>query len=967
MHEAQRIGEALSAIPTHDRDTWVRMGMAVKASLGEDGFDVWDQWSQRDETYNERDARAVWKSIKPNGRVTGGTLFFEAQRHGYRPSNGEGKPTADEIEAERRARAERRAKADAEQAKRQAIAAQQAAAIWAQSEPAAPDHPYLVRKGIKTHGARQDAKGRLVIPRLDCSGAIHSLQFISGDGSKKYLTDGAAKGHFFIIGSERQMANPLCIAEGFATAATIHEATGYPVAVAFDAGNRRPVAQALAGHFSDDPIIVCGDDDHRTKGNPGRAKAIEAAKAVGALVAFPDFGADRPDDGTDFNDLMTHSGLEAVRAAIERALASVPHPFRSQAPKGDENAPAGDSGAADTDGNDTDAVTPQTDVAGVTAVQASNGAASAVTAGADGDVTGVTPSPIPSLDDRPRFVVLDAAHDEGGRRYRAGVWFFAVKHGKHDDPPAPIEQWVCSPLHLDAVTSDGQENNYGRLLRFRTTGGHWREWAMPMELLAGRGDELRGELLAMGVLIDPDGHRLLARYLQTLKPKRRVQCALQVGWCGSSYVLPDEVIGPSAAAVIFQSGERGHDEHKKAGTLEGWRSGIAEHAIGNPLLALALSAAFAGPLMVKCNAEGGGIHLVGDSSTGKTTAIEAACSVWGGSNFRRSWRATANGIEGAAALFNDCLLALDEISECDPREVGAIVYSLGNGRGKQRASRSGNARSVTRWRCVILSSGERTIATAMAEGGRSIKAGQSVRLLDVPAARRFGAWDDLRGFPTGPALSDAIKRAATEHHGHAGRAFLHRLTHDGRNFAELLERFKALPDFEADAKEGQDKRAAGRFALFALAGELATEYGLTGWPEGEAIKAAGEAFRVWQSLRGRGNDERRQIPERVADFIERHGDSRFSDADVAGDDPMRINRAGWWRDTPAGRVYLFNASGLREALQGFDFKRALGTLQEVGALPASSGERSKPERIGGRLPVRLYAIHADKLRGDDGN
>ena len=109
--------------------------------------------------------------------------------------------------------------------------------------------------------------------------------------------------------------------------------------------------------------------------------------------------------------------------------------------------------------------------------------------------------------------------------------------------------------------------------------------------------------------------------------------------------------------------------------------------------------------------------FVGDSSTGKTTIIEIACATWGRPNFRRSWRATANGMEGAAALFNDCLLALDEISECEPKEVGAIVYALGNGRGKQRANRTGNSRSVTRWRRVVLSSGEPTIGTAMAEGG----------------------------------------------------------------------------------------------------------------------------------------------------------------------------------------------------------------------------------------------------------
>jgi putative DNA primase/helicase len=204
-------------------------------------------------------------------------------------------------------------------------------------------------------------------------------------------------------------------------------------------------------------------------------------------------------------------------------------------------------------------------------------------------------------------------------------------------------------------------------------------------------------------------------YLQDKLPKRRMRCALQVGWCDSSFVLPDAVIGPKASGVIFQSGERGHDEHTKAGTLAGWQSDIAALADQQSLLlTLALSASFAGPMLARCNAEGGGVHFVGDSSTGKTTLLEAGCSIWGGANYRRSWRATANGMEGAAALFNDCLLALDEISECDPREVGAIVYSLGNGRGKQRAGRSGNARGVTRWRCVVLSSGERSIATTMA-------------------------------------------------------------------------------------------------------------------------------------------------------------------------------------------------------------------------------------------------------------
>jgi putative DNA primase/helicase len=270
---------------------------------------------------------------------------------------------------------------------------------------------------------------------------------------------------------------------------------------------------------------------------------------------------------------------------------------------------------------------------------------------------------------------------------------------------------------------------------------------------------------------------------------------------------------------------------------------------------------------------------------------------------------------------------------------------------------------VTRWQAFIVSTGERTIGTTMMEGGQRTKAGQAVRLLDIPAARRFGCFDELHGMATGTALSDAIKRAATQHHGRAGRAFLERLAHDERDMAGRLERFKALPAFNPPEAEGQDKRAASRFALLALAGELATEYGITGWPEGAALDAAVIGFQAWRAMRGGGNDERRQILDKLAGFLERHGDSRFSD--WTADGAAIRDRAGWWKpDDVGGRLYLFNADGLREALKGFDFKRALDVLESCGVIPKASatGERSKTENVGGRK-VRVYPVRADALHG----
>lgn len=235
----------------------------------------------------------------------------------WRANIGRSLTATEQVAHRAKVQAMQRARDDAK-AREQAEAAKKAEAIWNAARPAPEDHPYLVRKDIKTHGARLH-NDRLIVP-LRIGGEIHSLQFIPPDGDKKFLTGGRVQGCYFSIGNPKDAA-ALCIAEGFATGATIHEATGYPVVIAFNAGNLGEVAKAMRERFADLPLILCADDDAARKDNPGITKATEAALSVGGKLAIPDFGTDRPDGATDFNDLHQAHGLEAVKRAVAGAKA----------------------------------------------------------------------------------------------------------------------------------------------------------------------------------------------------------------------------------------------------------------------------------------------------------------------------------------------------------------------------------------------------------------------------------------------------------------------------------------------------------------------------------------------------------------------------------------------------------------------------------------------------------------------
>lgn len=199
------------------------------------------------------------------------------------------------------------------------LAAEQATRMFAAARRL-QHHPYLARKQVGNHGLRVARDGDLLIPIRDGMGRMMSLEQIGSDGGKWYLKGGRKAGGFHYIGDLAAKPRVVCVAEGYATAASIHEATGYPVATAMDGGNLMAVARVLRGKWPRAVIVLCADDDWKTEKNPGVKQASAAAAAVRGRIAIPRFGENRGEDDKDFNDLAVSAGDEAVKRVIERAI-----------------------------------------------------------------------------------------------------------------------------------------------------------------------------------------------------------------------------------------------------------------------------------------------------------------------------------------------------------------------------------------------------------------------------------------------------------------------------------------------------------------------------------------------------------------------------------------------------------------------------------------------------------------------
>lgn len=554
----------------------------------------------------------------------------------------------------------------------------------------------------------------------------------------------------------------------------------------------------------------------------------------------------------------------------------------------------------------------------------------------------------------------------------AGVHYLKNTDGEVD------QFWLSTPVLVLAKTRDQTSNDWGRLLQWKDDADVEHTWALPMETLQTDGAEMRKALAHMGVTLSTSksARDLFQTYLANYPVNKFAICVNRVGWHDQQYVLPHEVVGESSSGqlIVYQSTASVIDKYVQKGTLLDWQNHISKHAENHDFLVLSLCSAFAGQLLEPLGRHGAGIHFKGKSSKGKSTAVFIACSVWGNpESYYHTWRNTSNALEQTAFTHNDGLLVLDEIGEIpNPKDLGNIVYMLINGSGKGRMNKSLALRETARWRLVFLSSGEKTLSELMTEVGQQAKLGQEIRLINIDIDQsEHGIFDQIDFSENAAQQALLLNSNIKKYYGVAGIFWLKYLTSDK---AKITERANILLQEYAQAliginKQGHIIRVANYFALLAVAGELATVAGITGWELGTAIKSVQQIFNHWMSsFEQVGDYEDVEILNQVRTFFTLHGTSRFELINTEFSEQSKIfNRLGFVKIEPDGRnFYVYPETFKQEICKSFDSKVVAKVLKKYGWIECDGKSMTKVKRLPNTEKVtRLYVFNADVIMNFD--
>ncbi len=753
---------------------------------------------------------------------------------------------------------------------------------------------YLMNKGLVGFTFPVLPDGSLLLGLVDESGTVTAAQTITQQGEKRLLAGSAKRGAYHAV-NEADAPQSVLIAEGLATALSVHLARPEALTVcAIDAGNLQPVAQAMHQRYPNAQIIIAADNDIKPgEPNIGKDAAEKAAKAVSGWVALPPTVKK-----ADWNDYHQQHGLEAATTAFKNSM------YQPQEPEVSAK------------------------------LQVING----------GKKGASKPESL-----RPH---VESRAD--------GIYWVEPKTDNTTGEIINRESWLCSALNVVGIGIDDNKTRY-LILRWRPFGSKGDTvQAIPFADIGER--EGWRTLKAGGVNVTTKSglRATLADWLQSCANGEVWRIAHATGWQCGAYIMPDgEIIGTPVQPVLFNGRSSAASGYTTSGTALSWRESVGRLALGNYSMMTGVAAALAAPLIGLAGADGFGIHLYEQSSAGKTTTANVASSLYGNPDvLRLTWYGTALGLANEAAAHNDALMPLDEIGQgADPVEVYKSAYALFNGTGKLQGAKEGGNRDLKRWRTVAISTGEMDLETFIASAGRKAKAGQLVRLLNIPMRRAVRFHEHTNG----KHHADALKDAYQHNHGVSGREWVKWLADHQQEAVSAVrvaeERWRSL--IPSDYGE-QVHRVGARFAILEAALLLGNV--ITGWDEQTCRDAIQYSYNAWLREFGTGNKEHQQIIEQTEAFLNAYGMSRFAPFPY---DPTSLpisNLAGYRQkgghEADPMVFYTFPAAFEGEIARGFNSRQFAEVLKKAGMLtPPTSGRgfQRKSPRIDGRQ-IRVYVL-----------
>ncbi|WP_180049724.1 DUF927 domain-containing protein [Acinetobacter sp. YH12105] len=504
----------------------------------------------------------------------------------------------------------------------------------------------------------------------------------------------------------------------------------------------------------------------------------------------------------------------------------------------------------------------------------------------------------------------------------SGLYLINEKRGEDGE----LKQTRTFISHSAIVLGEARSlnnDNWKRVIRFFDKDNTQHTILVPYEHFMGEAQEALRVIANHGLMPPRQAYKknIFINYIQDYPIQKRFRSVDRAGWYGNSFVTTNRTYGNGTdEELLFYSDMK--DAHSTLGSFEGWQE-LSRLIEPHSLAVLAFSCAFSGQLITPLAIESGGFHIYGISSHGKSTITKAACGIWGKpKDISKSWRTTDNALENDAELRNDSFMNLDEIGQSTPKAAADIIYMVTGGQGKVRSSKSGKNRDSKQFNLMYTSTGEITLGEHLRRGNIEIDAGLLLRFahLSSDAGKGYGIFDCINYGTESKDIGNRVNELAVMHYGHAGIKWLEYLTSDKdavmQKAQELLDSFI---EQHTQAKSGQANRVLRRFALVAVAGELATLAGITGWQQGRAFEAVAQCFNNWLGSLGNGeNMEETKILEHIKAFFESNGTSRFEDLTVirqTNGEVIRLrihNRVGYY--DPVDKVYLVSPTMFKKEM-----------------------------------------------------